>query len=316
MDTDLRPTVSVTIAVYKAEKYIERCARSLFGQTLQNMEFVFVDDATPDKSMDILMKILEEYPSRKKQVKIIRHKQNQGTYITKREGYLASTGEFTTVCDSDDWVELDAYEKAYKKAKEVSADIVIFNYIEHYADREVVKERSLPYERAGDVIANAWRTRFIFLLCDMLICNRHNVIRDLADIKGLNIGEDGYMCVNLFYALRNSKVAYLHDALYHYDITNGQSVTKNSTAKYFKDVSLVLMEFRKTLRPWDKYKMFVYSTMFHAKTSRFFSNDFKQWKNIFPESNQYVLKYTDLPLKVRVLYWLMLHGFGWLRKII
>lgn len=52
------PKVSVLIPVYKVEAYIERCARSLFEQTLEDMEFIFVDDASPDGSVRILEEII------------------------------------------------------------------------------------------------------------------------------------------------------------------------------------------------------------------------------------------------------------------
>ena len=53
------PKVSVIVPIYGVEKYIERCARSLFEQTLEDIEFIFVDDCTPDKSIDILKNVLE-----------------------------------------------------------------------------------------------------------------------------------------------------------------------------------------------------------------------------------------------------------------
>lgn len=49
-------TVSVVIPVYGVEKYIERCARSLFEQTSEDVEYIFVDDCTPDNSISILRK--------------------------------------------------------------------------------------------------------------------------------------------------------------------------------------------------------------------------------------------------------------------
>ena len=55
------PKVSVIIPVYNAAKYIERCVRSLFNQTLDDMEYIFVDDCTPDESISIILSILEEY---------------------------------------------------------------------------------------------------------------------------------------------------------------------------------------------------------------------------------------------------------------
>ena len=59
------PKVSVIIPVYGVELYIEKCARSLFGQSLEDMEFIFVDDCTKDNSIHVLKQVLEEYPYRK-----------------------------------------------------------------------------------------------------------------------------------------------------------------------------------------------------------------------------------------------------------
>lgn len=64
------PKVSVLVPVYKVEAYIERCARSLFEQTLDDMEFIFVDDASPDNAIPILQEIISYYPNRKTQVHI------------------------------------------------------------------------------------------------------------------------------------------------------------------------------------------------------------------------------------------------------
>ena len=63
------PSVSVVIAVYKVEEYIAQCCHSLFAQTLKNIEYIFVDDCSPDKSMDIVQSVLAEYPDRGGQVK-------------------------------------------------------------------------------------------------------------------------------------------------------------------------------------------------------------------------------------------------------
>ena len=95
------PKVSVLVPVYGVEKYIERCARSLFEQTLDDMECIFVDDCTPDDSMQVLVKILSEYPRRKEQVKIIHHETNQGLPAARQSGLKIATGEYIAHCDSD-----------------------------------------------------------------------------------------------------------------------------------------------------------------------------------------------------------------------
>lgn len=56
--------VSVIVPIYNVEKYIEKCVRSLFEQTFDDIEYIFVDDATPDNSIEILSELLSVYPNR------------------------------------------------------------------------------------------------------------------------------------------------------------------------------------------------------------------------------------------------------------
>ena len=106
--------VSVVIPVYNVEKYIERCARSLFEQTLDSIEYIFVDDCSPDNSIAVMENVLAEYPHRKEQIKIIRHEVNQGPYAARRHALQAATGDYVISCDADDWVDYDLYEKMEK----------------------------------------------------------------------------------------------------------------------------------------------------------------------------------------------------------
>ena len=59
-----RPKISVIVPVYNVEKYVEKCVRSLFGQTLGDIQYIFVDDASPDKSIEVIKKTLKDYPDR------------------------------------------------------------------------------------------------------------------------------------------------------------------------------------------------------------------------------------------------------------
>ena len=70
--------VSVIIPVYKVEKFVERCVRSLMEQTMDGIEYIFVDDASPDDSILILHKVLVDYPERSEHVKILVHSENKG----------------------------------------------------------------------------------------------------------------------------------------------------------------------------------------------------------------------------------------------
>lgn len=118
------PKVSVVIPVYGVEKYIERCARSLFEQTLDDMEFVFVDDCTKDNSMAVLKKVILDYPNRNNQIKIVRHEHNKGLSFARETGVKAAIGDYIGHCDSDDWVEKEMYETLYDYAQKGDYDFV------------------------------------------------------------------------------------------------------------------------------------------------------------------------------------------------
>ena len=86
------PSVSVIIPVYMVENYIGRCAESLFRSTMRDIEFVFVDDCTKDKSIQRLKEVLSNFPERKEQVRVIKMPQNSGQAAVRRKGILEASG--------------------------------------------------------------------------------------------------------------------------------------------------------------------------------------------------------------------------------
>ena len=117
--------VTFIVAVYNDAKYIEQCARSLFEQTLEEIEVVFVNDCSPDDSEEVIRRTLEEYPHRKGQVKILTHEKNEQIMATRKDGVAASTGEYVHFIDGDDYVEPQTAELMYAKAVETDADVVL-----------------------------------------------------------------------------------------------------------------------------------------------------------------------------------------------
>ena len=96
------PAVSVIIPVCKVEPYMARCARSLFGQTLDDIEFLFIDDCSPDRSIDVMREVLAEFPARKDQVTVFRMPRNSGQAAVRMQGIALARGEYVIHCDSDD----------------------------------------------------------------------------------------------------------------------------------------------------------------------------------------------------------------------
>ena len=206
-------TVSILVPVYGVEKYIERCARSIFEQTYNNLDIVFVDDCTPDKSIDILQRVLEEYPERKAQTRIIRHAHNRGLSAARNTAVAAATGTFLTHVDSDDLLERDAVEELVKKQIETGAEIVTGvmvineetlddNYVEPtYKDKDEMMVHILSqihhHEMAGRLVKRSLYTDY-----------------QLKALEGVNQGEDWRMSpILLWYA---NCIARLNNITYHY----------------------------------------------------------------------------------------------------
>ena len=121
--------VSVITTIYGVEKYIERCVTSLFEQTMTSgIEFIFVDDCSKDGSIGKLNDLIEKYPSRHHQVKLLRHQENKGLPQARLTGLRHAIGEYIWFVDSDDWVVTNACELFYNTATRHDYDIVISDY--------------------------------------------------------------------------------------------------------------------------------------------------------------------------------------------
>ena len=120
--------VSILVPIYKVEKYIERCAISLFEQTYDNIEYIFVDDCLPDNSISILKEVVERYPQRKNKVCILHHEKNRGLSAARNTAINAASGLFISHVDSDDYLDPDAIKLLVEKQLETGADIVTGNH--------------------------------------------------------------------------------------------------------------------------------------------------------------------------------------------
>lgn len=124
----MRPKVSIVVAIYNVAQYIEDCVRSLCRQTLDDIEIILVDDCSPDNSIELAMRVLEEFPHRKPQVKVVRHEKNTGSKEVRKDGVAQADGEYIIHVDGDDYADERMAELMYSKAVETDADIVICDF--------------------------------------------------------------------------------------------------------------------------------------------------------------------------------------------
>lgn len=118
--------LSIIVPVYNVEKYLPKCLESLIKQTLKDIEIICVNDG----SMDNSLAILKEFASKDSRVRIIDN-QHQGVAKTRNTGIEQSTGEYIGFVDSDDYIDLDFFEKLYNSATKSNSDIAIASILKH-----------------------------------------------------------------------------------------------------------------------------------------------------------------------------------------
>ncbi len=212
--------VSVIIPVYGVEKYIERCARSLFEQTLDDIEYLFIDDCSTDGSIDVLNRVLEEYPQRKPQVTIHCMDKNSGQAAVREWGVLNATGEYLIHCDSDDWVEPDMYRLLYEKAISDKADVVVCDY--NISDGVQLLRTVIG---CGNTGKNEFIGRLLSLQDAWSLWNklfRRDICVNNIIYPQNNMGED--MVLVLQYILKVKTISYVKAPLYNY-FCNTSSIT-------------------------------------------------------------------------------------------
>ena len=133
--------VTICSPIYGVEKYIERCAVSLFEQTYSDIDYVFVNDCTKDKSIEVLNRVIERYPERKKNVRIINHEKNRGLSAARNTGVDNAKTDFLIWVDSDDYVEPKMVELLVKKQLNSNADIVCGGVQSMFEDDAVYEKR-------------------------------------------------------------------------------------------------------------------------------------------------------------------------------
>ena len=130
------PEVSIIVPIYNAEKYIEKCSRSLFEQTFQSIEYIFVNDCSSDNSINVIKEILNDYPNRKEQCIFIELAKNSGPASARNIGLKESRGKYIYFCDADDWTNTQLIEKLYNTAICHHSDIVVCDYYMVYNDKK------------------------------------------------------------------------------------------------------------------------------------------------------------------------------------
>lgn len=213
--------LSLIVPIYGVERYIRQFAESALDQSYDDIQFIFVNDGTKDRSMEILEELIEERFNHLRSRIIIINKENGGLPSARKAGLEVADGEYILFADSDDWLEKDAVAKIVAKAEETDADIVYFDLIKEYGHKTSYKrERDYTAETRMDFIINIFNYKSHGYTVTK--CFRKSIYTDnkiYFPILGMH--EDIYLMSQIiFYA---KSLVHLPEALYHYRKDNPDS---------------------------------------------------------------------------------------------
>ena len=295
------PEVSVIIPIYNVGKFIGRCAESLMRQTLSDVEFIFVNDCTPDDSMSVLESVVSRYD---RDVKIINHEVNRGLPSARNSGLYIARGEFIFHCDGDDWVEETMLEKMASEARSKGADFV-------YCDFFLSFEKSERYMGNPDYEGPLEMLKRGFLGGTMKYNVWNKLVRkELYDgilfPDGHSMGEDMTMIQLL---CGSKRVVHVKEALYHYVQTNTGAFSKTQSPKQLADVRYNVDRTVSFLE--SKYDSSLEESISNFKLSIKLpflisdrSDQYQLWREWYPEANAYVMANKDVPFRTRFLQWM------------
>ncbi len=248
--------VSVILPVYGVAEYIEKCAQSLLEQTLQEMEFIFVDDHGPDNSIELVQKMIEGHP-RKDQFVFLKPEHNLGAGMARNYAIPQAKGEYVAFVDSDDWVEPTMFEELYNEAvRQGGAELCYCQISKDFLDGQPSVILQNPTVAAGPL---SDEKRSFFLTHYVSMFSTFIYKRDMVERYGIRFpssrsADDSYFITSCL--LLASSTASVDKPFYHYIIRPSSVCTTKDSTKYQKRLETFrsLMAFLKEKGAYDKFK--------------------------------------------------------------
>lgn len=305
--------VTICVPVYNVEKYIERCARSIFEQTENEIEYIFVDDCSKDNSIEVLERVMNFYPERIGHVRIIKHEKNKGLAGARNTAVENCETEFILHVDSDDYIDINTVEECLKNEKETCSDIVTYgvkrikNGIERTSiykwdnDKDVMMKRLLRHEIGHGVCGRMIRTSLY----------KDNGIK--VEV-GRGMSEDLQVTPRLFYFAK--KVTYISNVFYYYYLDNESSYVASFSIDKFRDsmaaISLIMDFFSGNKEYIDSIEFAKYKSLAdNIKGCARANADIQIYKEVRSEFEKQSKRFfceLDLPTRIAMRinnYWLL-----------
>jgi glycosyltransferase involved in cell wall biosynthesis len=248
--------VSVILPVYGVAQYIVKCTESLLAQTLDDMEFIYVDDHGPDNSIELVKQTIAGHP-REGQFRILRPEHNLGAGMARNFAIPQAQGEYIAFVDSDDWVEPNMFEELYNEAKrQGGVDLCYCQASKDYLDGKPSEILCNPVVEPGE-FSHDKRVYFLsnYVSYFWTFIYRREQLEDNAIRypEERSADDSCFMACNLFTA---KTIARVDKPFYHYLIRPGSVVTTKNSTKYQKRLAVFghLMDYAKSHGVYKEFK--------------------------------------------------------------
>lgn len=298
------PLVSYLVPIYNVEKYLESCLESIFGQTYQNTEYVFVDDCSTDNSYDVLLSTLKKNNIPQERYTIVRHPQNEGIAVSRADCIANAKGEYVQFVDSDDWIEPDMTETMVAATQSSQIDLVGCYYIKDFLSGKQTRHKENYSQSCAENMVLCINYDISTVLWKMLI--RRSLFSNFTITPHVDIVEDYIISVKLyFYA---NSFAVVDKYMYHYVQYNEGRVsfqTLRSITNHIKGVKEVeeFLESKGLVTP--KISNLLNLRKFNIKSNFLTKNlfDIQAYKTTFPEADK-VWRQINYSRNEKIKFWL------------
>jgi glycosyltransferase involved in cell wall biosynthesis len=247
--------VSVVVPVYNAGNKLNKCIKSILGQTFTDIELILVNDGSTDNSLEIC----KEYEKKDSRIILI-NKKNEGSVSTRRRGIVESNSNYLMFVDADDWVDKNIIEILYTESIKNNVDIIVCNTYKVIGNGTLIKKKNQSWYFNEDKIYNKEEIKnelaaaylhghpfpaslFAKLYKKELVINSGKYLDNIHFL-----GDDLYYNLEIF--LKAEKIKVIDKALYYYrqggftskhqpylfeDMVNGYFIQIEVIDEYYQD---------------------------------------------------------------------------------
>lgn len=308
--------VSILMPIYKVEQFLEKTLDSIFTQTYSNLDYVFVNDCSPDNSLQVLIDTIKKHGIEKERYTIINHENNEGIAVSRTDCIANAKGDYIFFVDSDDWIEKDAVEQMVAATQSGTIDVVGCDFMKDFLSGKTTYHHENYADSCSENMYRCLNYEIATVLWKLLI--RRSLFDNFTITPHVDIVEDYIMSVKLYYYA--TSFVHLPKAFYHYVQYNQARVSLQtlwSVNMHIKGVEEVEKFCREKGLFTDNVEHKLLLRKFNIK-SNFLTKqllDYQSYKQTFPEAKG-IWREINYSRKERLKFWLAEHGFYLLLKLI